>query len=57
LKRVAQDYDSLRVFSCPAYYHVKKDKLDPRARKCVFIGFKKDIKGYKIWDLKDKSLS
>ena len=23
-------------------------------RKCVFVGFKKGIKGYKIWDLKDR---
>jgi len=35
-ERVAQYYDSLRVFSCPTYYHVKEDKLDPRAEKmCV----------------------
>jgi len=32
----------------------KEDKLGPRARKGVFIGFKKDVKGYKIWDPKDK---
>ena len=46
--RVAQDYDSLRVFSCQTYYHVKEDKLDPRARQYVFVGFKKCVKGYKI---------
>jgi len=39
--KAAQDYDLLRVFGCPAYYHVKKDKLDPRAKKGVFVGFKK----------------
>ena len=31
--KAAQDYDSLRVFRCLAYYHVKEDKLDPRAKK------------------------
>ncbi|KAH9752745.1 Integrase catalytic domain-containing protein [Citrus sinensis] len=36
----AQDYDSLRIFGCPAYYHVKNGKLDPRARKAIFVGFK-----------------
>jgi len=46
--KVAQDYDSLQVFECPAYYHIKEDKLDSRARKCVFVGFKKRIKGNKI---------
>jgi len=44
----------LRVFGCPAYYHIKEDKLDPRAKKSVFIGFKKGVKGNKIWDPKDK---
>jgi len=28
--------------------------LDPRAKKDVFIGFKKGVKCYKIWDPKDK---
>ena len=50
----AQDYDSLRIFECPTYYHVKEDKLDYRAKKYVFWVFKKGIKGYKIWDPKDK---
>jgi len=38
----------LRVFGCPAYYYIKEDKLDTRAKKCVFVGFKKGVKGYKI---------
>jgi len=42
---VAEEYDSLWVFGCPAYYHIKEDKLDPRARKCVFVRFKKGVKG------------
>ena len=50
----AQDYDLLRIFGCPANYHVKKDILDPSAKKGVFIEFKKGIKGYKIWDPKEK---
>ncbi|KAH9797006.1 hypothetical protein KPL71_005721 [Citrus sinensis] len=50
----AQDYDSLRVFGCPAYYHVKDGKLDPRARKAIFVGFKGGVKGFKLWDLEDK---
>jgi len=37
----------LWVFGCPAYYHVKEDKFDPKTRKGVFIGLKK-VKGYKI---------
>ncbi|KAH9726277.1 Integrase catalytic domain-containing protein [Citrus sinensis] len=47
-------YDSLRIFGCPTYYHVKDGKLDPRARKVIFVGFKGGVKGFKIWDLEDK---
>ena len=39
-----------------AYYHVKKNKVNPRARKGVFVGFKIGAKGYKIWDLKDRKI-
>ena len=53
--KVAQDYNLLRVFGCPAYYHVKEDKLDPTVKKGVFVGFKRRIKGYKFWDLKDRN--
>jgi len=41
LGKATQDYDSLRVFECPAYYHVKEDKLDPRTKKGMLVGFKK----------------
>ena len=44
----AAGYDLLQVFGCPAYYYVKEDKLDPRAKKGLFVGFKKGIKGFKI---------
>jgi len=47
-RKAAQDYDSLWVFGCPAYYHVKEDMLDRRAKKGVFVGFKRGIKSYKI---------
>ena len=45
-----------RVFGCPAYYHVREDKLDPRAKKGVFVGFKQGTKGFKIWDQKDNKV-
>jgi len=54
-EKSTQDYDSLKVFSCPAHYHTKEDKLDPRAKKGVFVGFKRGIKGYKIWDPKNRN--
>jgi hypothetical protein len=36
------DVSSLRVFDCIAYVHVldeKRSKLDPKAKKCIFIGY------------------
>ena len=41
----AQDYDSIRVFGCLAFNYVKNDKLNSRARKTIFLGFKGGVKG------------
>jgi len=46
----------LRVFGCPAYYHVSDGKLEPRVKKAVFLGFKRGVKGYKLWDFKDQKI-
>nr|KYP64656.1 Retrovirus-related Pol polyprotein from transposon TNT 1-94 [Cajanus cajan] len=45
------DYSNLRVFGSLAYAHVKEGKLEPRAVKCVFIGYPDGVKGYKLWKL------
>jgi len=52
--KAATDYDMLRVFEYPAYYHVNNGKLEPRARKDVFLAFKRGVKGYKLLTLKTK---
>jgi len=44
LSKAVTDYDMLRVFGCLAYYHVSDGKLEPRARKVVFLGFKRAVK-------------
>jgi transposase InsO family protein len=39
-----------RIFGCVCYIHVhshQRDKLDPRALKCVFLGYSDSQKGYK----------
>jgi len=46
--KAASDYDMLRVFWCPAYYHVNDGKLEPRVRKVMFLGFKRGVKRYKL---------
>ena len=50
----ARDHGSLREFGCPAYVDVKKDMLNPKVNKLVFLGYKKDLKSYKLWDPKNK---
>ncbi|GJT18000.1 transposable element [Tanacetum coccineum] len=45
----ASDYDSLHVFGSAAYYHVKESKLDPRAKKALFMRITSRIKGYRLW--------
>jgi hypothetical protein len=47
----------LRVFGCDAYVHVPKEnrsKMDKKAEKCIFIGYKDGVKGYNIWNLGTK---
>ncbi|RLM60992.1 retrotransposon protein, putative, Ty1-copia subclass [Panicum miliaceum] len=44
------DYSQLRVFGCTAYAHVDNGKLEPRAIKCLFLGYGSGVKGYKLWN-------
>jgi len=44
----ARDHGSLRVSGCPDYTDVKKDMLHSKANKLVFLGYKKDLKDYKL---------
>ena len=43
----------LRVFGSDAYAHIPKDergKLDPKAKKCIFVGYGEETKGYRLFD-------
>lgn len=45
---------NLRTFGCTSYAHVPKDerrKLDSKAKKCIFLGYGKEIKGYRLFDI------
>lgn len=45
--------DNLRIFWCAAYVYISSEdrsKLDPMSKKCVFVGYTKGVKGFKLWD-------
>ena len=46
-------YKHLRVFGCRAYVHIPKDersKLDDKANECIFLGYRHEEFGYRLWD-------
>ena len=46
------DVSHLKVFGYIAYVHVpdeKRSKLDPKADKCIFIGYSSEQKGYRCF--------
>ncbi|MCQ7691360.1 DDE-type integrase/transposase/recombinase, partial [Salmonella enterica] len=49
------DYSDLKIFGCPAYMHVNEGKLEPRAKKCIFLGYASGVKGYRLWCSDPKS--
>jgi len=44
------DYSNLKIFGCLAYSHVNEGKLEPRAKKCIFLGYGSGVKGYHLYD-------
>ena len=49
-------YSDLKIFGCPTYAHVDNGKLKPISMKCIFLGYKSGVKGYKLWCPETKKL-
>ncbi|GJT34377.1 retrotransposon protein, putative, ty1-copia subclass [Tanacetum coccineum] len=49
------DYGMLRIFGCVAYPHDKQGKLEPRAIKCILLGYPEGVKGYRLYRLDGES--
>ncbi|KAL4347795.1 hypothetical protein GQ457_17G000690 [Hibiscus cannabinus] len=55
----APDFSTLKVFGCLTYASIlpkPKTKMDPKAVRCVFIGYPKNMKGYRLFNLDTKEI-
>jgi hypothetical protein len=50
------DYSQMRVFGCTAYAHVDNEMLEPKAVKCIFLGYGSEVKAYKLWNPETKRI-
>lgn len=54
LSKLKRSVKHFRVFRCIAYIHVpdvKREKLDDKSIKCVFLGISEESKAYRLYDL------
>lgn len=46
-------FEILKIFRYPSYVHISREdrsKLDSKSKKCVFVGYAKGVKGFKLWN-------
>jgi len=55
-EKATQGHGLLREFGTPAYFSAKDGKVNPRAKKFVFLGVKRNMKGYRLWDSENKKI-
>jgi len=59
LYKTPQDFNQLKVFGSLCYastLSTNRSKFEPRASKCVFIGFKKGTKGYILLNIQSREI-
>jgi len=57
LYKTKADFNGLKVFSSLCYANTlstNRRKFDPRASKCLFIGFKRGTKGYILLNIQSR---
>ena len=52
--KAAQDHGLLREFGSSTYFSAKNGKVNPRAKKFVFLGVERN--GYRLWDPENKKI-
>ena len=55
-EKAAQDHGLLREFESPTYFSAKDGKVNPRAKKFVFLGVNRNMKVYRLWDPENKKI-
>ena len=52
--KATQDHGLLREFESPTYFSAKNGKVNPRTKRFVYLGVKRN--SYRLWDPKNKIL-
>jgi len=55
-EKATQDHGLMRKFGGLAYLSAKDGMVNPRAKKFVFLGVKRNMKGYRLYDPENKKI-
>nr|AAC62132.1 copia-like retroelement pol polyprotein [Arabidopsis thaliana] len=51
------NFSGLKRFGCVVYVYSQEGKLDPRAKKGVFVGYPNGVKGFRVWMIEEERCS
>ena len=46
----------LKIWGCEAFKRLMSDKLTPKSDKCIFVGYPREILGYKFYNQEEKKV-